>query len=75
MELLDHARDVPLTPTVELDIRRIVAIWRDCRARFGSGGLFLFGQFSAADAMYAPVASRLRTYVADLACYGDDGVA
>ena len=58
-----------------MDIRRIVAIWGDCRARFGSGGPFLFGHFSATDAMYAPVASRFRTYAGDLARYGDDGTA
>jgi len=52
-----------------------VAIWRDCRRRFGSGGAYLFGDFTAADAMYAPVASRFRTYVPDLAAYGDEGTA
>jgi glutathione S-transferase len=44
------------------DIARIEAMWNDCRARFGDGGDFLFGHFTAADAMYAPVASRLATY-------------
>ena len=44
------------------DIARIEAMWNDCRARFGGGGDFLFGSFGAADAMYAPVASRLATY-------------
>jgi glutathione S-transferase len=57
------------------DIRRVVALWRQCRTQFGSGGPFLFSRFSAADAMYAPVASRFRTYVPDLAAYGDDGTA
>ena len=57
------------------DVRRIVAIWQDCRSRYGSGGPFLFGRFSAADAMYAPVASRFRTYLPDLARYGDNGTA
>ncbi len=47
---------------VEADIRRIDAIFSDCRARFGSGGPYLFGAFSIADAMFAPVASRFRTY-------------
>jgi glutathione S-transferase len=56
-------------------VRRIVAIWQDCRSRHGTGGPFLFGRFSAADAMYAPVASRFRTYVPDLRAYGDDGTA
>jgi glutathione S-transferase len=44
------------------DIRRIDVIWSDCRARFGQGGRFLFGAFGAADAMYAPVATRIRTF-------------
>jgi glutathione S-transferase len=49
-------------PGVDADIARILGIWRDCRQRFGQGGPFLFGQASAADAMYAPVATRFRTY-------------
>jgi glutathione S-transferase len=57
------------------DVRRIVSLWRDCRLQFGADGDFLFGLFSAADAMYAPVASRFRTYLPDLAAYGDDGTA
>lgn len=43
-------------------IARIQAIWTDCRARHASGGPFLFGAFTAADAMYAPVVSRFETY-------------
>ncbi|MBX2805263.1 MAG: glutathione S-transferase family protein [Hyphomicrobiales bacterium] len=57
------------------DMQRIVGIWRDCRAGFGDGGEFLFGAFSAADAMFAPVASRFTTYSVDLAQLGDDGTA
>ena len=49
-------------PGVPDDIARIRAIWQDCRTRFASGGPFLFGAASAADAMYAPVATRFRTY-------------
>ena len=52
----------PTTPEVVAEIARIETIWNHCRSRFGAGGLFLFGAFSIADAMYAPVASRLRTY-------------
>jgi glutathione S-transferase len=37
-------------------------MWTDCRTRYGNGGPFLFGAFGAADAMYAPVVSRLHTY-------------
>jgi glutathione S-transferase len=58
---------------VQANIRRIVELILDCRRRFGATGPFLFSQFSIADAMYAPVASRLRTYVADLGAFGDDG--
>lgn len=44
------------------DIERVQAIWAECRTRYGAGGPFLFGNFTAADAMYAPVVSRLHTY-------------
>ena len=45
------------------DLARIFDIVRDCRARFGQhGGPLLFGAFSIADAMYAPVVARLKTY-------------
>ncbi|MCV9935929.1 glutathione S-transferase family protein [Boseaceae bacterium BT-24-1] len=47
---------------VAADIARVTEIWRDARQRFGAGGPFLFGEFSAADAMFAPVASRFTTY-------------
>ncbi|MGB0087052.1 MAG: glutathione S-transferase family protein [Rhodomicrobiaceae bacterium] len=57
------------------DIGRIIEIWMDCRRRFGGSGAFLFGDFCAADAMFAPVASRFTTYQVDLARFGDDGVA
>lgn len=60
---------------VQANIRRIVELWTDCRRRFGADGPFLFSDFSIADAMYAPVASRFRTYVDDLGAYGDDGTA
>jgi glutathione S-transferase len=62
-------RRIPRTPSAEvaLDIARIQAIWTQCRLRFGAGGPFLFGAFSIADAMYAPVASRFHTYGVELA--------
>jgi glutathione S-transferase len=45
------------------DIRRIEALWRQTRERFGAGGPYLFGAtFTAADAMFAPVVTRLLTY-------------
>lgn len=55
------------TPEVQADIDRINAIWHDCRTRFGKDGAFLFGStFGNADAMYAPVVSRFRTYKVEL---------
>lgn len=49
-------------PAVERDVARVTEIFVEARGRFGSGGPFLFGEFSAADAMYAPVVTRLDTY-------------
>lgn len=51
-----------LSDSALADIASISTRWRTARSRFGAGGNFLFGAFSAADAMYAPVATRLRTY-------------
>ena len=41
---------------------RIDALWSDARQRFGAGGPFLFGSFTATDAMYAPIVNRFHTY-------------
>lgn len=51
-----------LSDQVKADAARIEAVWRDCRAGFGRGGKFLFGRFSNADAMYAPVVNRFDVY-------------
>lgn len=53
-------------PGVDDDITRVCAIWRDCRTAFGADGPFLFGTFSNADAMFAPVVSRFTTYAVAL---------
>lgn len=47
---------------VRADVVRILTLWAEARARFGKGGPFLFGTFSAADVIYAPVVSRFLTY-------------
>ena len=52
----DHGADVAA------NVARVSAIWRDARKQFAAGQPFLFGDFSAADAMYAPVVTRLDTY-------------
>lgn len=49
-------------PSVKRDIDRIADLWTASRAEFGAGGPFLFGSFSIADAMFAPVVSRFMTY-------------
>jgi glutathione S-transferase len=55
-----------LSAEAQANIRRIDAMWTDCRQRFGAGGRFLFGAFGAADAMYAPVVARFVTYAVAL---------
>jgi glutathione S-transferase len=48
------------------DVARIDSLWSDCRNRYGDRGPWLFGEYSIADAMYAPVALRFQTYGAEL---------
>jgi glutathione S-transferase len=66
MNMWRPVKKLQLNEEAAANVRRIDAIWTDCRARFGgaatSPGPFLFGAFGAADAMYAPVVSRLHTY-------------
>lgn len=52
----------PPSNAVMADIERIMELWAQARARFGGGGDFLFGDFGAADIMYAPVVTRCVTY-------------
>jgi glutathione S-transferase len=52
----------PLSEGVSADLTRIYELWAQARARFGGGGDYLFGDFGAADIMFAPVATRLVTY-------------
>lgn len=54
------------TPESLAEAARVIALWDDCLARHGRGGPFLFGAFSNADAMYAPVVLRFRTYAVEL---------
>jgi glutathione S-transferase len=59
-------RRTPMTAELAADIDRIDALWSDCRQRFGANGPWLCGDYSLADAMYAPVALRFRSYGATL---------
>jgi glutathione S-transferase len=62
MNLRKRVAGFVLTPEVRADVVRILGLWAEARARFGKGGPFLFGSFSAADVIYAPVVSRFITY-------------
>jgi len=57
-----EGRRTPPNQERTADIARIEEIWSDCRRRFGTRGPWLFGEYSAADAMFAPVVLRFRTY-------------
>ncbi|HEX4156937.1 MAG TPA: glutathione S-transferase [Rhizomicrobium sp.] len=62
---MEFARRLPMPEVgaeVSEDIERIRRFWRDALARYGGEGGFLFGTFSIAECMYAPVVSRFRTY-------------
>ncbi|WP_426206270.1 glutathione S-transferase family protein [Pseudomonas sp. TWP3-1] len=61
----DLSRDAPLSPVppeVKVDIERMLALWAECRAAANEPGPFLFGRATLADAFFAPIAVRLRTY-------------
>ena len=55
-------REVERTTELTDDIDRIKAIWTDCRNQNASSGSWLFGDFTVADAMFAPVVFRFNTY-------------
>jgi glutathione S-transferase len=55
-----------ISASAQADVARVRSIWRAARARFGSRGDWLFGQFGIADAMFAPMALRLHQYAVDL---------
>ena len=55
-----------LSADAQANVARIQEIWTETRQRFGAGGSFLFGTFSVADAMYAPVVARFDTYLIEV---------
>ncbi len=59
-------RKVPLPDELGDDIDRIISIWAECHRKYGDLGGWLFGDFSVADAMFAPVVLRFRTYGTNL---------
>ena len=66
MNIRRAIRAKELSDDATANIARVEEIWIECRKRYGMGGPFLFGAFTAADAMYAPVVHRLRTYAIDV---------
>jgi glutathione S-transferase len=67
MNLHREVRAIALSADAKANVAGIEEIWRECRRRYGAGGSFLFGRFGAADAMYAPVVHRFRTYAIEVA--------
>jgi glutathione S-transferase len=61
---------IMLSANARADIARIQQIWIECRERYGKSGPFLFGAFGGADAMFAPVVHRFRTYAIEVAPEG-----
>ena len=62
MDIRARHETPPLTDGLKTDIARVDTIWRETRDAFGKGGPFLFGDWCAADAIYAPVVTRFITY-------------
>ena len=62
MNIRARVKGAVLDEDVRADVVRILTLWAEARARFGKGGPFLFGTFSAADVIYAPVVSRFLSY-------------
>ncbi|PTQ08588.1 glutathione S-transferase [Sphingomonas oleivorans] len=66
MNVRRHYPERQLSDETMADIARIVSLWAEARARFGGTGDFLFGDFSAADIMFAPIVTRFVTYSVSL---------
>jgi glutathione S-transferase len=62
MNVRTRVEGAKIDDLAKADIVRILTLWAEARARFGRGGPYLFGTFSAADIFYAPVVSRFITY-------------
>jgi glutathione S-transferase len=58
---------ITLSTDARADIARVQQIWIECRERYGASGPFLLGAFGGADAMFAPVVHRFRTYAIEVA--------
>lgn len=75
MDIAQRLPAPPMTADLARDIARVEVLWRDCRHRFGQDGPYLFGHFTMADAMFAPVATRFASYGIELGQTARDYVA
>ncbi len=75
MNIHRPVRAKALSPDAMDNVARVDEIWTDCRKRYSDGGPFLFGRFSAADAMFAPVVHRFLTYAVDVSAGARDYMA
>jgi len=75
MNIHRPVRAKALSDDAKGNVARVDEIWTDCRKRHGSGGPFLFGRFSAADAMFAPVVHRFLTYAVEVSGAARDYMA
>jgi glutathione S-transferase len=66
MNLHRQVRAITLSADARADIARVQQIWTECRERYGKLGPFLFGALNGADAMFAPVVHRFRTYAIEV---------
>ena len=72
MNCRNHFPIYPITDDVQTDIDRVVAVWKYCKQHYGANGPWLFGEFSGADAMFAPVVLRLSGYDVKLSGVAND---
>ncbi|MCC3862069.1 glutathione S-transferase family protein [Pseudemcibacter aquimaris] len=66
MDCLNSYDTPEMTPELEKDINRVMDIWTECREKYGDQGPYLFGEYSIADMMYAPVVFRFKAYGIEL---------
>ena len=66
MNLHRPVKAIALSDDARANIARVQQIWSECRQRYGKSGPFLFGAFSGADAMFAPVVYRFHTYAIEV---------
>ena len=72
MDFVNEVKGFQPSPEAQANIDRIVGLWQEARGRFRAQGPYLLGALSIADAMYAPVVSRFRTYGVNLPAEGSD---